>query len=321
MMERRVRPLGEALGVKTFVPCRGDRRRPPWTSRVLRCRSEAFGEPDRLPGPRHRLFRQATSMKGSFVENTTKRQLRSSPWTCQRLVVRRRQHAAPRRADAATASSMLITLTYLGSRARDPELQRHGRGQGGAGGRDALHRPRPRAEGRPRQRHQRRAPSAPCPSPASRGGRSMIGQGRAWSPLREDTAPEGVAGCALWLLSPTSAARPPARWCMWTRASTSSACRMRSRPRRGIVMLQAQPPPIIALTAAVPYDRSDVNLIAVIAHGPAAELDRLEREGGNRAGFVAKHANGPAADRADGDASARPTGPPLEASSVPHRAR
>ena len=33
------------------------------------------------------------------------------------------------------------------------------------------------------------------------GGRSMIGQGRAWSPLREDTAPEGVAGCALWLLS------------------------------------------------------------------------------------------------------------------------
>ena len=33
------------------------------------------------------------------------------------------------------------------------------------------------------------------------GGRSMIGQGRAWSPLREDTAPEGVAGAALWLLS------------------------------------------------------------------------------------------------------------------------
>jgi enoyl-[acyl-carrier protein] reductase I len=33
------------------------------------------------------------------------------------------------------------------------------------------------------------------------GGRSMISQGRQWSPLREDTAPEGVAGCALWLLS------------------------------------------------------------------------------------------------------------------------
>ena len=33
------------------------------------------------------------------------------------------------------------------------------------------------------------------------GGRSMIVQGSAWAPLREDTAPEGVAGCALWLLS------------------------------------------------------------------------------------------------------------------------
>jgi enoyl-[acyl-carrier protein] reductase I len=33
------------------------------------------------------------------------------------------------------------------------------------------------------------------------GGRSMISQGRQWAPLREDTAPEGVAGCALWLLS------------------------------------------------------------------------------------------------------------------------
>ncbi len=33
------------------------------------------------------------------------------------------------------------------------------------------------------------------------GGRSMISQGRSWAPLREDTAPEGIAGCALWLLS------------------------------------------------------------------------------------------------------------------------
>ena len=33
------------------------------------------------------------------------------------------------------------------------------------------------------------------------GGRSMIGKGRTWSPLREDTSMEGIAGCALWLLS------------------------------------------------------------------------------------------------------------------------
>ena len=29
----------------------------------------------------------------------------------------------------------------------------------------------------------------------------MIARGRAWAPLREDTSMEGIAGCALWLLS------------------------------------------------------------------------------------------------------------------------
>jgi enoyl-[acyl-carrier protein] reductase I len=33
------------------------------------------------------------------------------------------------------------------------------------------------------------------------GGRSMLAQGRAMSALKEDTSMEGVAGCALWLLS------------------------------------------------------------------------------------------------------------------------
>ena len=33
------------------------------------------------------------------------------------------------------------------------------------------------------------------------GGRGMIAQGRAFSALKEDTSMEGIAGCALWLLS------------------------------------------------------------------------------------------------------------------------
>jgi enoyl-[acyl-carrier protein] reductase I len=33
------------------------------------------------------------------------------------------------------------------------------------------------------------------------GGRQMLGQGRALSALKQDTSMEGVAGCALWLLS------------------------------------------------------------------------------------------------------------------------
>jgi enoyl-[acyl-carrier protein] reductase I len=32
-------------------------------------------------------------------------------------------------------------------------------------------------------------------------GRGMLAQGRSFSAMREDTSMEGVAGCALWLLS------------------------------------------------------------------------------------------------------------------------
>ena len=35
-----------------------------------------------------------------------------------------------------------------------------------------------------------------------RGGKSLMGTGRNWSLLKEDTSMEGVAGCALYLLSP-----------------------------------------------------------------------------------------------------------------------
>ena len=34
-----------------------------------------------------------------------------------------------------------------------------------------------------------------------KGGKSLMGTGRSWSLLKEDTSMEGVAGCALWLLS------------------------------------------------------------------------------------------------------------------------
>jgi enoyl-[acyl-carrier protein] reductase I len=37
------------------------------------------------------------------------------------------------------------------------------------------------------------------------GGRGMLAQGRAYSALKEDTSMEGVAGAALWLLSPLGA--------------------------------------------------------------------------------------------------------------------
>jgi enoyl-[acyl-carrier protein] reductase I len=35
-----------------------------------------------------------------------------------------------------------------------------------------------------------------------RGGKALMSSGREWSLLKEDTSMEGVAGCALYLLSP-----------------------------------------------------------------------------------------------------------------------
>ena len=34
-----------------------------------------------------------------------------------------------------------------------------------------------------------------------KGGRDLVGTGREWSLMKEDTSMEGIAGCALWLLS------------------------------------------------------------------------------------------------------------------------
>ena len=61
----------------------------------------------------------------------------------------------------------LFTMTYYGSPDGGGELQHHGRRQGRARVRGALHRRRARAEGHPRPRDLARARSPPAPPPAS----------------------------------------------------------------------------------------------------------------------------------------------------------
>ncbi len=191
-MERRVRPLGEALGVKTFVPCEVTDDASMDTA--FAAVKQAFGSIDFLV---HAIaFSDKNELKGSFVENTTKanflKSMEISAWSFV--------DASRRAAELMPNGGSLITLTYLGSERVIPNYNVMGVAKAAL---EASTRYIARDLGPKGIRVN--AISAGAIRTLSlagiSGGRSMIGQGRAWSPLREDTAPEGVAGCALWLLS------------------------------------------------------------------------------------------------------------------------
>ena len=191
-MERRVRPLGEALGVRTFVPC--EVTDDASMDGAFAAVKDAFGTIDFLV---HAIaFSDKNELKGSFVENTTKanflKSMEISAWSFV--------DASRRAAELMPQGGSLITLTYLGSERTIPNYNVMGVAKAAL---EACTRYIARDLGPKGVRVN--AISAGAIRTLSlagiSGGRSMIGQGRAWSPLREDTAPEGVAGCALWLLS------------------------------------------------------------------------------------------------------------------------
>ena len=191
-MERRVRPLGEALGVKTFVPC--EVTDDASMESAFAAVKDALGTIDFLV---HAIaFSDKNELRGSFVENTTKanflKSMEISAWSFV--------DASRRAAALMPQGGSLITLTYLGSERVIPNYNVMGVAKAAL---EASTRYIARDLGPKGVRVN--AISAGAIRTLSlagiSGGRSMIGQGRAWSPLREDTAPEGVAGCALWLLS------------------------------------------------------------------------------------------------------------------------
>ena len=191
-MERRVRPLGEALGVKTFTPC--EVTDDASMEAAFAAVKDAFGTIDFLV---HAIaYSDKNELKGSFVENTTKanflRSMEISAWSFV--------DASRRAAELMPDGGSLVTLTYLGSERTIPNYNVMGVAKAAL---EASTRYIARDLGPKGIRVN--AISAGAIRTLSlagiSGGRSMIGQGRAWSPLREDTAPEGVAGCALWLLS------------------------------------------------------------------------------------------------------------------------
>ncbi|WP_370335508.1 enoyl-ACP reductase [Parvularcula marina] len=191
-MERRVRPLAEELGVEFLVPC--DVTNDASMDASFGAIKERWGEMDFLV---HSIaFSDKDELKGSFVENTTRENFRNSLDISAFSFV----DSARRSAEMMKPGGSMITLTYLGSERVIPSYNVMGVAKAAL---EASTRYIARDLGPKGIRVN--AISAGAIKTLSlggiQGGRSLLSEGRNWSPLREDTDPVGVAGAALYLLS------------------------------------------------------------------------------------------------------------------------
>ncbi len=192
-LERRVRPLAESVGSRVLAPCdvQDDASMDACFAQV----GEAFGgELDFLV---HSVaFANKDELKGSFVENTT----REGFLTAMNVSVFSFVDAARRASALMKPGGSIVTMTYLGSERTIPNYNTMGVAKAAL---EAATRYAARDLGAKGVRVN--AISAGAMRTLSlagiSGGRGMLSQGRAFSALKEDTAMEGVAGCALWLLS------------------------------------------------------------------------------------------------------------------------
>lgn len=192
-LERRVRPLAESVGSKLLVQAdvTDDSSMDAAFERV----GEAFGgELDFLV---HSVaFANKDELKGSFVENTT----REGFLTAMNVSVFSFVDSARRAAKLMKPGGSIVTMTYLGSERTIPNYNTMGVAKAAL---EAATRYAARDLGA--QGIRVNAISAGAMRTLSlagiSGGRGMLSSGRAFSALKEDTSMEGVAGCALWLLS------------------------------------------------------------------------------------------------------------------------
>jgi len=191
-MERRVEPLAQSIGVTSLAPAdvADDASMDAAFAKV----EADLGTLDFFV---HAIaFANKDELKGSFVENTTREGfLRALDISCFSFV-----DCARRAAKLMPNGGSIATLTYLGSERAIPNYNTMGVAKAAL---EAAVRYAARDLG-PRGIRVN-AISAGAMRTLSlagiSGGRSMLAQGRAMSALKDDTRMEGVAGCALWLLS------------------------------------------------------------------------------------------------------------------------
>ena len=192
MNEKRVRPLGESIGVDLFVPM--DVASDESMDAAFAEIEQKWGRLDFLV---HSIaFADRDQIKGSFVENCTREGFaRALDISAYSFV-----DCARRASRIMPAGGSMITMTYLGSERAIPNYNTMGVAKAAL---EAATRYIARDLGP--QGIRVNAISAGAMRTLSlagiSGGRGMLAEGRRLSALKEDTSMEGVAGCALWLLS------------------------------------------------------------------------------------------------------------------------
>jgi enoyl-[acyl-carrier protein] reductase I len=190
--EKRVRPLGESLGIKLHVPM--DVASDASMDATFAALSDEWGTLDYLV---HSIaYADRSQIKGSFVENCTREGFAQAMDISAYSFV----DCARRAAALMPNGGSMITMTYLGSERTIPNYNTMGVAKAAL---EASMRYIARDLGPSGIRVN--AISAGAMRTLSlagiSGGRGMLAEGRRLSALQEDTSMEGVAGCALWLLS------------------------------------------------------------------------------------------------------------------------
>jgi enoyl-[acyl-carrier protein] reductase I len=191
-LERRVRPLAESIGVTTLIAA--DVTDDASMDAAFAEIEKVFGTLDFVV---HSIaFADKDQLKGSFVENTT----REGFLTAMNISAFSFVDVARRASKLMPHGGSLVSMTYLGSERVIPNYNMMGVAKAAL---EASTRYIARDLGP--QGIRCNAISAGAMRTLSlagiSGGRGMIAQGRSFSAMKEDTSMEGVAGCALWLLS------------------------------------------------------------------------------------------------------------------------
>jgi enoyl-[acyl-carrier protein] reductase I len=192
-LEKRVRPLVESIGMPTMISA--DVSNDAEMDNAFAQLKAKFGGIDFLV---HAIaFAGKEELQGSMVANTTREGFRRA----MDISVYSFIDAARRASQMMPNGGSIINLTYLGSERVVPSYNVMGVAKAGL---EAATRYAARDLGP--QGIRVNAISAGAMKTLSlagiRGGKQLMSAGREWSLLKEDTSMEGVAGCALYLLSP-----------------------------------------------------------------------------------------------------------------------
>jgi enoyl-[acyl-carrier protein] reductase I len=191
-LERRVRPLAASVGSDIVLPC--DVTNDAELDAVFADLQGRWGGIDFLV---HAIaFSDKNELKGSFVENTTRENfLRTMDISAFSWVA-----CAKRAASLMKPGGSMVTLTYLGAERVLPSYNVMGVAKAAL---EASTRYIARDLGPSgiRVNAISAGPMRTLALAGIAGGRGLVSTGREWSLMKEDTSMEGIAGCALWLLS------------------------------------------------------------------------------------------------------------------------